>query len=281
MVCMGAALTAWLSAAPVDHPSSPAPDVLVSRQLLESQHLRVGDQLTLATDASGVNRRVYRIVGQYEPTPDPMRLGATRLDVRLHLPDLLDLTANPDNPLDAETVDAVNVRMVDGQAPPDDLARLTASVPGAVAVPIAGDGRRAEPFVVLERFHLAIAIVTVIASSVFLLALMLMLVDERRSTVGILRLMGFRRARILQHVLAEGVVIAIAGACFGIILSTLMEGGINRFFQWRYDTALVFVRITPGVAARSIAVSVPLGIAAVLASSWSLLRSEALSLTRR
>ena len=75
--------------------------------------------------------------------------------------------------------------------------------------------------------------------------------------------------------------IALAGAVFGIILSIVMEGGINRFFQWRYDTALVFVRITPGVAMRSIGVSVPLGIAAIVASSWSLLRSEALSLTRR
>ena len=143
------------------------------------------------------------------------------------------------------------------------------------------DERRTAPFVVLERFHLAIAIVTVLASSVFLLALMLMLVEERRSTVGILRLIGFRRSRILQHVLAEGVVIAIAGALFGIVLSVLLQGGINRFFQWRYDTALVFVRITPGVALRSIAVAVPLGVTAIFASSWSLLRGEVLSQTRR
>ena len=133
----------------------------------------------------------------------------------------------------------------------------------------------------LERFHLAIAIVTVLASSVFLLALMLMLVEERRATVGVLRLIGFRRSRILQHVLAEGVVIALAGAAFGILLSVVMQGGINRFFQWRYDTALVFVRITPGVALRSIAVAVPLGVAAIFASSWSLLREEVLALTRR
>ena len=126
----------------------------------------------------------------------------------------------------------------------------------------------------LERFHLAIAIVTVLASSVFLLALMLMLVEERRATVGILRLIGFRRSRILQHVLAEGVVIALAGALFGILLSVVMQGGINQFFQWRYDTALVFVRITPGVALRSIAVAVPLGVAAIFASSWSLLRER-------
>jgi len=60
-----------------------------------------------------------------------------------------------------------------------------------------------------------------------------------------------------------------------------MQDGINRFFQWRYDTALIFVRITPPVALRSMAIAVPLGVAAIFASSWSLLRGEAFSLTRR
>ena len=122
----------------------------------------------------------------------------------------------------------------------------------------------------LERFHLAIAIVTVVASSIFLLALMLMLVDERRTTVGILRLIGFRRRRILLYVLAEGAVIAATGAAFGIVISAAFQGGINRFFQWRYDTALVFVRITPAIALRSIAMAVPLGVAAAVAASWTL-----------
>ena len=66
----------------------------------------------------------------------------------------------------------------------------------------------------------------------------------RSATVAVLRLIGFRRGRILQHVLAEGVVIALAGAVFGVLLSLAMQGGINQFFQWRYDTALVFVRVT-------------------------------------
>ena len=278
---MGAAVAALVSAAPADQPSATVPDILVSRQLMEREGLRVGDDVTLATDSKGGNPHIFRVAAQYEPTPDPMRLGAARLEVQMHLPDVIDLTSAPASPVDAETVDAVNIRLAASASPDDTARRLTTALPGALVAPIGNDSRRAAPFVVLERFHLAIAIVTVVASSVFLLALMLMLVEERRSTVAILRLIGFRRARILQHVLAEGVVIALAGAVFGIILSTLMEGGINRFFQWRYDTALVFVKITPGVAMRSIGVSVPLGIAAIFASSWSLLRSEALSLTRR
>ncbi len=261
-------------------PDSLVPDILVSRQLLESQQLAVGDVVALASDTSGSNPRSFRIAGEYEPTPDPMRLGAARLEVRLHLPDIVGLTA-PSDPLEAESVDALNVVLATDSDARATARRLITAVPGTLADRTGNDERRAAPFVVLERFHLAIAIVTVIASSVFLLALMLMLVEERRATVGMLRLIGFRRSRILQHVLAEGVVIAITGALFGVVLSVVMEGGINRFFQWRYDTALVFVHITPGVALRSVAVAVPLGVAAIFASSWSLLRGEGISLTRR
>jgi putative ABC transport system permease protein len=278
-------LSAAVAAVPVlvrTEAAAPAvPTILVSRQLAEAQHLRVGDELSLSRESSGADPRVFRIVGVYEPTPDPMRLGAERLEVRLHLPDLLDLTVNPASPLDAETVDAINVALGEPDQGRGVGRRLASTLPGTSVQQTGNDQSRAAPFVVLERFHLAIAIVTVLASSVFLLALMLMLVEERRSTVGILRLIGFRRSRILQHVLAEGVVIALAGALFGIVLSLAMENGINRFFQWRYDTALVFVRITPTVAIRSLTIAVPLGVAAILASSWSLLKGDGLVINRR
>jgi putative ABC transport system permease protein len=261
-------------------PADLIPDILVSRQLLEAQRLHVGDVVSLSSAASGANPRRFRIAGMYEPTPDPMRLGASRLEVRLHLPDLLDVTTGGD-PAGLESVDAINVALESPAEARETSRRVANALPGIAAQRTADDQRRAAPFVVLERFHFAIAIVTVLASSVFLLALMLMLVEERRSTVGVLRMIGFRRGRILQHVLAEGVVIAIAGALFGIGLSVLLQRAINEFFQWRYDTALVFVRITPDVALQSIAVAVPLGVAAIVAASWSLLRGEVFSHTRR
>jgi putative ABC transport system permease protein len=210
-----------------------------------------------------------------------MRLGAVRHEVRMHLPDLIGMTADPADPTAAESVDAINVAFATPERATTVARDLSAQVPGLIVQATAGDDRRAAPFVVLERFHLAIALVTVFASSIFLLALMLMLVDERRETVGILRLIGIGRRRILLHVVAEGLVIAAAGALFGIVLSAAFQGGINRFFQWRYDTALVFVRITPAIALRSLLLAVPLGVLATLASSWTLLRHQVLSLTRR
>jgi putative ABC transport system permease protein len=155
-----------------------------------------------------------------------------------------------------------------------------ARLPGVSAQPV-GTASQAGLFVVLERFHLAIALVTVIASTVFLLALTVMLVDERRDTVGVLRLMGLTPRRILLQVFFEGLLIAVAGALFGIALATVSQGLINRFFQWRYDTSLVFVEITPRVALHCLVIAVPLGVIGTVVASWTLLRRNALRLVRR
>jgi ABC-type lipoprotein release transport system permease subunit len=110
---------------------------------------------------------------------------------------------------------------------------------------------------------------------------MVMLVDERRATVGILRLIGFTRSRILLQVFTEGAAIALAGAAGGIVFAYLTQGFFNRFFQWRYDTTLVFLRITPGVVWQSLLLALPLGIAASVIASWTLVRRQLLVLLRR
>jgi putative ABC transport system permease protein len=260
---------------------SAVPGVLISRQLAEAFDISAGAVVRLSPDALGGNARAFRVAGLYEPAPDPMRLNAAKHEVRLHLPDLLAMTADPADPLAAGTVDAINIKL----ANPDEAWAFARDVmsrfPGIRARLALGALREPDTFVVLERFHQAIAIVTIVASTMFLLALSVMLVDERRETVGILRLIGFTTKRILMQVLVEGLVIAAAGALFGLGLALASEGLINRYFQWRYDTALVFVRITPAVALRSAAIAVPLGALASIAASWVLLRRSVLSLARR
>jgi ABC-type lipoprotein release transport system permease subunit len=99
--------------------------------------------------------------------------------------------------------------------------------------------------------------------------------------VAVLRLIGLRRRRILQLVVVEGLVIAVAGAAFGVALAALLEGVFNRFFEWRFDTSLVFVHVTPRIVWRSTLLAVPLGVLAIVLSSWSLVRGDAGALTRR
>ena len=277
LLAAGAVLAAARPIASDEH----TPTILVSRQLLQAYGLSVGDVVSLSTDPTGARARQFRIAARYEPMPDPMRLGSTRHEVRMHLPDLIELTADPADPLERETVDAINIALADPATADSFVRSVSPKLPGSLIRSVSRDDQRAAPFLVLERFHLAIAVVTVVASSIFLLALMLVLVDERRETIGVLRLIGFRRRRILIYVFAEGLIVAAAGALFGIALSAAFQDAINRFFQWRYDTALVFVRITPRVALRSIVMAVPLGVIAAVASSWTLLRREVFSLARR
>lgn len=257
------------------------PTILVTRQLSEALKILPGDVVRLSAHASGKDARPFRVVGTYEPTPDPLRLTAERREARLHLPDLIALAAVPGDPADADSVSAINLSLADPADAKRFAGELQAKLPGLVARETAPESGEDSPFVVLKRFHLAIAIVTVLASTIFLLALMVMLVEERRETIGVLRLIGLRRRRILLQVFAEGLLISLAGACFGVLLALLAQGGFNRFFQWRYDTALVFVRVTPQIVWESLALSVPLGMLASLVSSWGLLRRPVFSLARR
>jgi putative ABC transport system permease protein len=269
-----------LAASELEAQHADLPDILVSRQLAEAEGLSVGDAVALATASDGTHATQFRIAGIYEPTPDPSRLGTVPRQVRLHLPDLLALTRPADRAAGGEHVSTINVTLTD----PDDAAGFAADVanrmPGVTARR-SSDAEDAAAFLVLERFHLAIAIVTIGAATVFLLALTIMLVDERRETVGVLRLIGLPARRILLQIFLEGALIASAGSLFGLLLAVASEGLINRFFQWRYDTALIFVRITPEVAALCLAIAVPLGAIATVVASWALLRRNALRLARR
>jgi putative ABC transport system permease protein len=275
VVTAGAVLS-QSAATPVTTAAAPQP-ILVARQLAESEGLQVGQVVRLSTRASGADPIAFRIDGIFEPTPDPARLGQVPRVVRLHLPDLLALTEEPGEPRSAEAV-TVGLRDPAGAA---SFARdLATRVPG-ISVGSTSDPEDAGPFRVLQRFHLAIAIVTIIAATVFLLALTIMLVDERRATVGVLRLIGLPVQRILVQLFIEGVLIAGLGAVIGLAMAVGSERLINTFFQWRYDTALLFVRITPEVAARCVAIAVPLGVTATVVASWALLRRNGLALARR
>ena len=260
-------------------PARPVASVLVSRQLAARAHLAVGDAVTLAADSAGSRAVRFRVAGVYEPTPDPMKFNVERLEVRLHLDDLIGIASDSVDPSSSDSVTAINVRLDNPAAAAAFSRALSARTPFIYAS--RAGGSESATFVVIDRFHTAIAAVTVIGSTAFLLALMVIRAEERKETVGVLRLIGISRRSILAEVVVEGLVVAAAGAIFGVLFAVLAQGGVNRFFQARYDTTLVFMRITPAVALRSIAVALPVGVAAGAAASWMLLRRGVTSLVRR
>lgn len=260
-------------------PARPVTDVLVSRQLAARAHLAVGDAITLAADPAGTRAVRFRVAGVYEPTPDPMKFNVERLEVRLHLDDLIGIAADPADASSAETVSAINVRL-DNPAGAAAFSRALSGRAPFVVASRAG-GSESATFVVIDRFHTAIAAVTVIGSTAFLLALMVIRAEERKETVGVLRLIGISRQTILAEVVVEGLVVAVAGAIFGVLFAAVAQRGVNRFFQARYDTTLVFMRITAAIALRSISVALPVGVIAGAVASWMLLRRGLTALVRR
>lgn len=235
--------------------------------------------MTLAADANGTRARQFRIAGLYEPIPDPLKFNVDRLETRLHLDDLLQLIADPNDPSAADAVSAINVSLADPSEGAAFSRALWAKTPFLRAVPTRDS--EDSTFQVIDRFHTAIAVVTVVGSTAFLLALMVIRAEERKETVGVLRLIGISRKTILTEVVVEGLLVAIAGAAVGVLIAAGAQHEVNRFFQARYNTALVFMRVSPRIAARSIAVAIPVGVVAGTVASWTLLRRNATSLVRR
>ena len=277
-VCCSALLTG-ASVHAAGQSESGVADVLVSRQLAARLHLAVGNVITLAADPAGARAGRFRVAGVYEPTPDPMKFNVERLEVRLHLDDLIGVAADPADPSSADTVSAINVRLDDPSAGAGFSRALSARAPFVVAGQTGGS--ESATFVVIDRFHTAIAVVTVIGSTAFLLALMVIRAEERKETVGVLRLIGISRRTILAEVVVEGLVVAVAGAVFGVLFAWLAQRAVNLFFQSRYDTTLVFMRITRAIALRSIVVALPVGVVAGTVASWLLLRRGMTALVRR
>src|SRR6188472_2106083 len=106
------------------HNADAPPAILISRQLSESRTLRSGDVVTLAADRAGTKAKRFRIGGVYEPMPDPMRFAQHRHEARLHLPDLVALTADRTQPEAADSITSINVALRD----PADAAAFARDV---------------------------------------------------------------------------------------------------------------------------------------------------------
>src|SRR5207247_5416511 len=131
---------------------------------------------------------------------------------------LVRLTADPRDPGDQESVTAINVRLVNPAEAGQFRVEIRNRVPGLTAASTARAPEN-DPFAVLDRFHVAISIVTVLGGPGFLLALMIIRADERREMIGLLRLVGISHRSLLAAVLLEGFFIAVIGAMFGIVIA--------------------------------------------------------------
>ena len=225
-----------------------------------------GAQIDLAISPGGPWHPA-RVVRVYRPARYPTELGQEEIGVRLHLPDLQALAGRGDQ------VDSIVVRLRDPASASGVVERLNAASLGFRAYTSTDlAAQSSSTFEVITRFHRAIGIVTILASSVFLVAIMTLRGEAMQQQAGILRLLGVSPRTVAGTTLLVAAGVALLGSGIGIGLGFLLSVGINACYQRLFDTALVFSRITPPLVGVATILSALLGVAAGAVAAWRLLR---------
>ena len=251
------------------------PAVAVERQLARELDLSVGDTLRLGADPAkpGVLVTVGAI---YEPRPDPAEIAKRERHIRMHLPDLATLLGAPDR------VDRLSIGLRPGISAEKASAALSRSAYGYRAYSSAAiASESSQTFQVVSRFHRAIAIITIVASAVFVLCIMLLKVEERRLDAALMRFVGVRRRTIFGALLLEALLVAVVGSILGTGLAWAAGAATNAYYQRFFDTGLTFSLITPGIVWFSVLLSLALGTVAGALAAWRLVRTRPLVLWGR
>jgi putative ABC transport system permease protein len=252
-----------------------AAGIAVERSLAERLDLNLGDTVRFGSAPDSMVRlAIVRAI--YEPRPDPAEIAKGEGHIRMHLPDLAAMLGA------ADRVDRFGVGLEPGVPADSAVAMLNRLAYGYQAYSsrtIATES--SQTFVVVSRFHRAIAVITIVASAVFLLCIMLLKVEERRMDAAVMRFVGVRARTIFAALLLEAALIATAGSALGIVLAWIAGIVTNAYYQRFFDTALIFSRITPEIVLFGVALSLALGILAGGAAAWRLVRTRPMVLWGR
>jgi len=249
--------------------------IAVDARMAEDLGLTVGTRVRISA-RPGEPGDSATIAAIYERKADPAEVARREYRVRLHLDQLQQLLALDDR------VDRFAVGTRDGQSIDSALVRINHVAFGFrahksrdVAV------QSSRTFRVVERFHTAIGIITVVASAVFLLCLLLLSVEERRRDIAALRLMGISRATVVRAIVIEAAIVSLIGSLLGAGIGWIASLLVNAHFQQLYRTPLVFALLTPQILAFATGLSLILGIGSGAAAGWRLVKSSPLSLMGR
>jgi putative ABC transport system permease protein len=250
-------------------------EIAIERRVATELDLAVGDTIRLGPAADSI-RFAGVVAAIYEPRSDPADIAKGEWHLRMHLPDLTRLLGTPDR------VDRLSIGLRGGISADSAAARLNRSAYGYRAHSsrvIASES--SQTFRVVSRFHRAIAIITIVASAVFLLCIMLLKVEERRLDAAVMRFVGVRRRTIFGALLLEAVLVAALGSLLGTGLAYLAGAATNAYYRRFFDTLLTFSLITPDIIWFSVMLSLVLGAGAGAVAAWRLVHTKPLVLWGR
>lgn len=271
-----ALLTALVLGAEGAQAQAPFRSITIDERLAARTALAVGDTVLLAPAAGAAGDSVV-IAAITRRSADPSEIARSEFRVRLHLDHLQALTGAGDR----VGRFAVQTRDVPG-AVDSAAARINALAFGFRAYPAAEVAvETSATFRVVNRFHRAIGVITIVASAIFLLCITLLKVDERRRDIGALRLLGVSRRSVVQAVVLEASLVALVGSAMGAVIGYAAGGIVNWHYQGVYSTPLKFAIVTPGILFFATGLSLALGVIAGLLAAQRLVRRAPLDLVGR
>jgi len=261
--------------------------ITIDERLATASGLVLGDSVRLAPMASAPTGQWVRIGAITRRSADPSEIARSEYRVRLHLDQLQGLTGVGDR------IGRFAMQTQQGAgAPRGAVTRAAGPDSVSAAINAMAFGFRAYPatevaietsatFRVVNRFHRAIGIITIVASAIFLLCITLLKVDERRREVGALRLLGLSRATVVRSVMLEASLIALLGSALGAGFGAAASAIVNWYYQGVYATPLKFALVTPAIVAIAVTLSLLLGIVSGYLAAQRLVRTAPLELVGR
>ncbi len=249
--------------------------VAVDERLAADLGLRIGDRVVLAAEPGAAGDTV-EIGALLARRADPSEIARGEYRVLLHLDHLQRLAGYDDR------VSRFAVQGKEGAEPGalvtlinDQAFGFRAHRSADVAV------ETSATFRVISRFHRAIGFITIVASAVFLLCILLLKVDERRRDVAALRLMGMSRRSVTRSVVLEASLIAVLGSILGAGVGLVTSALVNSWYGAVYRTPLRFALVTPDIVVMAVGLSLVLGVLAGWLAARRLVRKPALELLGR
>lgn len=250
--------------------------IAIDERLATRAGLSVGDRVVVAPIAGAPGDTVV-IAAITERSADPSEIARSEFRARLHLDHLQTLTGATDR------VGRFAIATADSPAAVDSaVASINALAFGFKAYRASDVAiETSATFRVVNRFHRAIGVITIVASAIFLLCITLLKVDERRRDVGALRLLGVSSSTIVRAVVLEASFISLIGSAMGAAFGYAAAAIVNWYYQGVYATPLKFAIVTPEIVLFATALSLTLGVFAGLLAAQRLVRRPPLELVGR
>lgn len=246
--------------------------VAIDERLAADYGLGVGARLVLTPTPGGDGDTVI-VSAIVKRRADPSEVARSDYRVRMHLDELQSLIGYGDR------VDRFAIASRGGTAADSAVTHINDAAFGFQAYRSSDIAvETSKTFLVVRRFHRAIGVITIVASAIFLLCIMLLKVDERRRDVAALRLMGISARSIVWSVMIESAFVAVAGSLVGVGIGWVASEIINWHYRGVYRTPLAFAVVTPDIVVLAVSLSVVLGLVAGFAAAQRLVRLSPLEL---